>query len=120
MEINEFVLKLQGKVGLPEQLELDHHYQLSVGGQIIKRSEATNQNGTSIVSFTFAPLTVEILDAKGKIMRAKDTSKRSQALRNRIFIAWKESQTPDDFPEFYEKTVNYLIANLDSVLTIPL
>lgn len=116
MTINEYVLKLQGKVGMLEPLILDHSYQLSIGGQITQQGEESNQNGTSIKSFTFRPITVEILSDKGEIIKTIDPRKQSQKLRGRLFQLWQDSHDPIDFPEYYEKKMSYLIKNLDVLL----
>ncbi len=120
MNTNEINLKLQGKVNILEELILDHNYQIALKGQITNKSEESNQDGTFVVSYTFRPLVVEILTDKGQVIKSKDTSKRSKALRNRLFLLYQESQTSDDFETFYTKSMNYLIGNLDILLTTPL
>ena len=120
MTINENILRLSGKVSIPEPLEIGYDYQIAIKGQITGRSEDDNHDGSHNLTFKFEPLSVEILTPQGKTLKSKDKQKMSQKLRSRIYLAYQDSQTQDDFDIFYQKTMNYLMSNLDLILTIPL
>ncbi len=112
--MENFFLKLTGKVNIGEPLELEHDYHISLQGSITGSSKDTNHNGDFDIAYKFEPLTVELLKRTGETLKA-DRTKKSQKLRNRIYIAWKESKEEMDFLEYYERQMNYLIVNYDDV-----
>ena len=110
--MEEFYLKLNGKVNIPEKLELGHNYHAILGGSITKEERLDLNNGDFAITAKFEPITCEVLTPKGKTLKAKDKRKMSQKLRGRIFMIWQEGQEQMDFDEYYEKRMKEIITNL--------
>lgn len=116
--INENILKLTGKVSIPEPVEIGHNYKVLIQGSITSESKEDNNDGTFNMTFKFAPVLVELVTSKGQTIKAKDKRKLSQRLRGRLFMIWQESHTDQDFDQFYETSMSKLIQNVDNFLTI--
>ena len=112
MEINEYILRLTGKVSISEPLTIDTNYSLALHGSISAITEESNEDGSSNHIFKFQPLKCEILTPEGKTIKAKDSRRLSQKLRARIFIEWKESSVSMDFDEYYNKRMGEIITNI--------
>ncbi len=108
----EFYLKLNGKVNIPERLEIGHNYHISLAGSITKEERADNNDGSFLVSWKFEPITCEVLTNKGLRIKATDKRKLSQKLRGRLFMIWQESGESMDFADYYEKRMNEIIQNV--------
>lgn len=111
MTVNENILKLTGRVSIPEALELDINYSLALQGSITGKDERINHNGTLDSIWRFEPVKCEILTPMGKTLRAKDPRKMSQKLRSVMYVV---NQTED--PEaYYERNMTLLIKNWEEI-----
>lgn len=111
MENNEYILKLSGKVNIPQPLEIGHNYEVKIKGSITGDARDDNENGTVDTSYKFQPILVEVITPQGQKIKAKDPRKMSQKLRGIIFIDWQESKVQQDFDEFYLNKMNEIISN---------
>lgn len=58
MQVNEKILKLQGKISVPQEYILGEDYTIEITGQIVKIEDLDNQDGTVNKVFVFKPLYV--------------------------------------------------------------
>mgnify|MGYP001611315524 FL=1 len=114
-EINDYVLRLSGKVSLLEPIELDENYKFTISGTIISQTDKSNQDGTFNREYRLEPIIVELLDKLGRAIKSKDPRSKSKLLRACLYRNWKE--TPNDLSdeEFYDLVLNYIIANSESL-----
>jgi len=114
-EINSYILKLQGKAELPEEIEISENYHVSLEGSITSYSLHDNQNGTYDKIFTFKPIKVDLLTNKGKSLHLKDTRSSSQLFRGSLYKNWLNSQAGLDFDTWYVNGMLELIKDKDTV-----
>ena len=115
LEINDHLLKIVGSASLPTKLSLSHDYRLLLEANCYKVEYADKQDGTCDRIHKLKLLTGEVETDKG-VIKLKDKRKMSKKLRNCIW-AYRNEKFPDyDEEEFYEKAMNKIMANLDSVL----
>ena len=112
-KINDYVLKLRGKVSLLEPIELGHNYRITMGGSITEVTDKDNEDGTLNRYYSFEPIQVEVLNALGKSIGSKDPRSKSKLLRACFYKDWKEF--PNDFgdEDFYDLVMDYIIRNHD-------
>ena len=56
MQVNEHILKVSGKIDIPEGLELGSDHVISLTGQIVKVEDLDNQDGTCNKVYVFKPM----------------------------------------------------------------
>lgn len=114
--IKSHILQLQGKVELPQEIGGGHNYHVSVSGSITSIAESDNEDGTWNRTYKFRPVKLELLDALGKTIVAKDARKQSQLTRGLVRKLWLERQSPLEEEEFYNRVMGFVRANLEELL----
>src|SRR3990170_3118777 len=92
-KINEYVLRLGGKVTLLEPVDLGHNYSIKVGGSITEKTDKDNEDGTINRYFKFEPVQVEIISPLGKTIKSKDPRSKSNFLGLAFINTGKNFQT---------------------------
>lgn len=115
-KIEEYQLKLNGRVNIDRPLEIGHNWHVSLAGSITKEERSDNNDGSFTVAYKFEPIQVEVLTPKGETIKAKDKRKLSQKLRGRLFMIWQESKQELDFDEFYDKAMAKLINDCETII----
>ena len=110
--MDSFVIKLSGKAELPEPLEIGHNFRVELEGSITSETIADNEDGTKIHYFTFKPIIVEAITAKGERLRAKDTRSRSQQMRALLMKRWRESDSNIEFDKWYDDKMVEIMGTL--------
>lgn len=118
MQINSYILKVSGRAELPHDIEVGHNYHVSLEGSIPKVEMHDNEDGTWNQIYTFNPITVELLDKKGKTLKLKDTRSASQLLRGRLWKKWQDANTDLPFDEWYNRIMLELIKNVDELVSM--
>lgn len=118
METNSHFLKLSGKSELPEAIEIGYNYHVSLEGSITSCTESDNEDGTCNRMYTFRPVKLEILTNQGKSLKLKDTRKKTQLLRGRLWGIWKNLNTDIDFDTWYDRLMNNVIQNADEIVSM--
>ena len=116
--MEEFYLKISGKVNIPQRLEIGHNYHVILNGSITKEERADNNDGSFLVTWKFEPVQVEVLTPKGETIKAKDKRRISQKIRGALYFCWKESNTQMDEEEFYEQNGLKIIKYMPEVLEL--
>ena len=78
MEINENILKLTGKVSLPEPLQIGHNFKIVIEGSVTDENLHDNNNGTFDKIYRFEPVLVEAITPSGERIKAKDYRKKEK------------------------------------------
>lgn len=112
MNTNSFFIKFTGKANIPDPLELDAGYTVTITGEVPSSTDISNQDGTKDVIYKFVPILAEITDAKGKVVKVKDTRKMSEKFRRVLHFLWENDTAGEQTPEqAYERTMNYCITH---------
>lgn len=114
--MDEFQLKINGRVNIPQRLEIGHNWNVSLSGSITKEERSDNNDGSFTTAFKFEPIQVEVLTPKGETIKAKDKRKLSQKLRGRLFMIWQESKQELDFDEFYDRAMAKIINDCETII----
>jgi len=114
--MDEYQLKLNGRVNIPKPLEIGHNWHVSLAGSITKEERSDNNNGTYTVAYKFEPIQVEVLTPKGETIKAKDKRGMSKKLRGRIWAIWSESGSSLSEEEFYDEAMKKIINNCEQLI----
>jgi hypothetical protein len=116
MNENDHYIKFVGKANIPSALKIGHGYQVQIDGEVTNRTESNNHDGTTMWSYKYEPIMVEITDERGEVIKAKDNRKKSRLLRNCIFaIHDKHTENSIEFDDMYDRFMNFVIANADEI-----
>lgn len=111
---NEYILSIAGTASLPDTLNMNEDYRVTVEGDIRSVTKKNNDDGTVNLIYKFKPAKVESVESKGKTMMLKDKSPLSQKLRGRAFV-W---QTVNESNRDYEWFGNACIRHFDEVMNL--
>ena len=114
--VDDFLLKLQGKVAISEPCEIGHNYSVKIDGSITSKTEEDNNDGSSTFVYRLEPVLVEAITPLGKTLKAKDVRRISQRLRARVYVYWLNNQIEQDFEEYYQKIGEKIISNFDELM----
>lgn len=116
MEINEHIIQLRGSASIPEALTIGNNYKIIADGSITDESLKDNHDGTFNKKFFFQPVLVEIVDDKGKSIKAQDTRSDSKLWKGILWAKWKQDDRGLNDDEFYHKVNAWLRRNADYVV----
>jgi hypothetical protein len=116
--MDEYQLKLVGKVSIPKPLEIGHNYHVAIQGSITKEEKSDNNDGNFTIAYKFEPILVEVLNPKGQTIKAKDKRRVSQKIRGALYYCWKESGSDLSEEQFYEKYGMKIVRYLPEVLEL--
>lgn len=103
--MDTYFIKLQGKANIPTGLEIDKNYKITADCSITQEKRDTNEDGSYSITYKAEPLTVEIENDNGKIVKARDPRKNSVKFRNYLFKIYTEEGVTEPFDEVYAATV---------------
>ena len=107
--IDDYLLKLGGKVALPELPKIGYNYEVNIKGSIVSITEADRDDGGRIFTAKFEPVLVELIKESGEKIRGKDIRRRSQQLRAALFRVWRDNNEPKDFEDYYDEEMLKII-----------
>lgn len=113
MQINSHILKIAGKVEIPQPLVSGHNYKVAIEGAVPKMETSDNENGSFDVTYTLKPIRVEFVDELGLTIKAKDPRRNSELARSQARAIWLDKQPNVDQDVFYDAISAYFrgIAN---------
>lgn len=111
-----YYLKISGKVNVPTKLEIGHNYKLVMDCSVTKEERSDNDDGTFSVVSKIEPITAEITKDNGEVVKAKDTRKNSQKIRNLLHFKWQSMVDAIDFELLYDKVTGYILRNMDTII----
>jgi hypothetical protein len=100
--INSYILKINGKVEIPEELVAGHNYKVSIEGSIPSYEMSDNENGTFDLTYKLKPIRVELINELGVTLKAKDPRSNSNKARSQAMAIHMEKCTNIDFETFYD------------------
>src|SRR3990167_7453093 len=110
---NEYVIKLSGKAHLFEPLTISHNIEILAKGSITEEKKQDKDDGGFIVTWKFEPVTVEVKNDLGETLKTRDTRKRSVQQRSAIFKEWRDSNSKEDFDDYYDRR---LLGIIDGII----
>jgi hypothetical protein len=117
MENNEtYYLKIQGKVNIPNRVEIGHNYKVVADCSITSETKIDNDNGEFDVVFKVEPITCEISKDNGAVTKAKDPRKQSVKFRNYLYKLWSEEGCIYPFEEVYQAVIYEAMGVMPSFL----
>jgi len=112
MELNEHIVKLQGKANIPKELLMGRSYSMSMTGAVDNISDSDNEDGTFDRLYRFRPLVAEIMSDNGETMKTKEMRSWGKQMRAAIWHEWKESNEPVSEEDFYSDRMRGLIRRI--------
>lgn len=114
--MENYYIKIIGKANIPQRLSIGHNYKLKADCSITSETKTDNENGEFDIVFKVEPITVEIENDNGEIVKAKDPRKNSTKIRNLLYFKWKETNEPIEFEEYYTRFTNTVLVNMDALI----
>lgn len=113
IKINSHILKITGKVEVPQKLTSGHNYKVTIEGAVPKMETSDNENGTFDITYTLKPIKVEFIDETGLTIKAKDPRRNSELARTQARAIWLDKSPNVDQEVFYDAISGYFrsIAN---------
>jgi hypothetical protein len=102
---NSHSIKLSGKFEIPEPIEIDRDYQISLTGSVDSIAKHSDGGEISYV-YSLKPLYGEVTTDKGDTVKMVKKGSQSQKLRAEILSLGLN----------YEQEMNIIISNLDDIL----
>lgn len=116
MEINSHILKLTGKCELPSGIEIGHNYTVTLRGSIVSEQESDNEDGTHNKSYSFRPITGEIVSEDGESLKLKDNRSNSTLIRQLMYKRWVNAASNIAFEDFYDGVCREIMQSIDDLI----
>lgn len=113
---DDYFLKLSGKGNIPEPLTIGHNYNLMAQGTITSATESDKHDGSHVIYFRFEPVIIEVVDDRGKSIRAKDTRSLSQLFRARVWKEWSKRNDGVEFNSYYENLMSNMLQQVEEIV----
>lgn len=115
-EINSHVLKLTGKCELPSAIEIGHNYTVTLKGSVVSQNESDNEDGTHSMSYSFRPVTGEILSEDGESLKLRDNRSNSTLIRALVYKRWVNAASNVDFETYYDIVCREIMQRIDELI----
>lgn len=113
--MDNFFLKLTGKVNVPKNFEIGHNYRVVLDGSVTNEQKSDNEDGTFTYTATFEPIIAEIKKDHGEMVRSKDRRSWSTKIRHMLYRIWEANDDPRPHEQAYEDTMKYVVMVLDDL-----
>jgi len=100
--MDTYYIKINGKANIEKPLIIDQSYKVVADCSITEDRKNSNEDGTFSITFKAEPLTVEIVDTNGKVLKAKDPHRNSQKIRNYLFKLYTMEGYTEPFDDVYD------------------
>lgn len=114
--MNSHTIKISNSAEIPEPLEMDRTYKISLEGDCKDIKKSSNDDGSFTYTYNVKLLTAEIEDDLGQTLKIVDKKKQSQKLRQQIEFTRIESGSPLDKEEYYNKVMTAVRHNLQNII----
>lgn len=114
--INDYIIKLSGKVSILEPLEIDNNYNLKLDCSVVAENLKTNEDGTYNIEYKVEPMRVEMIDQTGKSLKAKDPRSFSQKLRSLCVFEIRREQGDEQME--YEHFMAWCLRNFTLIWSL--
>lgn len=109
-------VKFQGKVNIPQPLEIDKVYKVEAQVGITDVRKSSNENGEYDVTYVAKPFQVEILKETGERVKASDPRHNSQKIRNMLWKHYFEEGYTEDFQAVYDQATWVILSMMPGIL----
>jgi len=103
-----YYIKISGKVNVPAKVDIGHNYKLVADCSVVSEQKSDLENGEFSITSKMIPITAEITKDNGETIKAADTRRVSQKIRNMLWKEWDREGCIYPFEEVYEQ-VGYLV-----------
>lgn len=114
-QINDYVLKLSGKVSILEPLAIGHNFKVEIDGTITNETLSDNQDGKFNLYYKFEPILCKIKKDNGEVIKAKDPRKNSQKLRRMVYAIWMNDASSLPEEEAYDRFMAHVIVHAEAL-----
>jgi len=114
--MNSHTIKISNSAEIPEPLEMDRTYKISLEGDCKDIKKSSDDNGEYTYTYNVKLLTAEIEDDLGATLKIVDKKKQSQKLRQQIEFTRLESGSPLDKEEYYNRVMTAIRHNLQNII----
>lgn len=111
--INDYIVKMSGKVSILEPILIDHNYTLKLDCAVVAENLKTNENGTFNIEYKIEPMRVELIDETGKSLKAKDPRTWSQKLRAMVLFESRRENLDEQIE--YDSFMLWIIKNFNLI-----
>jgi hypothetical protein len=112
-EINDYILKISGKVSMLEPVEMGHNYRTVIEGSITTITDSDNEDGKINRTYLFKPIKVDLVNEKGQTIKTKDPRSNSKKIRSVSYAIWKARNLACEEEDFYNRFTRQIILNAD-------
>lgn len=115
--MNNYFIKITGKVNIPIPITIGHNYKLVADCSVVSEQKNDNENGEFDIIYKMIPITLEVAKDNGEFIKAKDPRRNSEKFRKYLWKLWSESEAVTmDFDDIYEKVTYKAMAELPQIL----
>lgn len=114
--INSHVLQMTGKCELPEPVSIGHNYTVTLKGSVTSQRESDNDDGTHNMTYTFKPVTGEVLTEDGASLKLKDNRSNSQLMRALLYKIWLNAASSEPFEDFYDRMCMGMMRDMNELV----
>lgn len=116
--MNSHTLRIANSAEIPEPIEMDRTYRLSLEGDCKDIKKSSNDDGSFTYTYTLKLLTAEIEDDLGQTLHISDKRKQSQKLRQQIEFSRIESGSTTDSEEYYNRVMTAVRHHLQNIINL--
>ena len=121
LEINEHNIKLVGSACLPEGLEENKDYLVSIEGSVDKISDKNNNDGTKARTYNLKIQNCEVLKDNGETIKGKTKRSPSQDLRWALKYEYEARDIEKkgmDFEDWYPQIMKRMTSKLPDIMDL--
>lgn len=114
--MNSHTLRISNSAEIPEPLEMDRTYKISLEGDCKDIKKSSNDDGSFTYTYNVKLLTAEIEDDLGQTLKIVDKKKQSQKLRQQIEFTRLESGSLMDKEQYYNTVMTVIRHELQDII----
>lgn len=111
-----YYIKLQGKANIAEPLSIGHNFHIDADCSITGENKTDNEDGTFSVTWKAEPVTVTVTKDNGEKIKAKDTRRNSQKIRNFLWKLHEQEGYGEDFERVYDEATWIILRDMPITL----
>lgn len=116
MENENYYIKIQGKANVPQPVSIGHNYRLTADCSVTSEQRNDNEDGTFDVIFKVEPITIEVTNDNGEVIKAKDPRRNSEKFRKYLFKLYADEGYAEDFDQVYDQVTRVAMGYMPMLL----
>ncbi len=110
-----YFLKLQGKANIPLPLAIGHNYKVVADCSITQEQRDDDEAGGVNITYKAQPITCEISQGNGPVIKAKDPRKNSVKVRNMLWKQYFNEGGVEDFDRVYDEATYVILSMMPQI-----